>query len=249
MKKEFFAKLGAAAAALVVWQAAAMLLDSRILLASPADVAARLVTIWQDDGFAGTLLFSFLHIVLGFLSGLVLGVLLALAAYKLKAAEYLLMPYMTTIKSVPVASFIVIALVWLSSSELSSFISFLMVLPIVYTNILQGLKSADVKMLEMADIFRLSWAKRMRFILLPQIKPYLMSACSVSLGLAWKSGIAAEVIGIPTGSVGEALYRAKIYLETTDLFAWTVIIVAMSVGFEKLFLLTLKGLFRLTERY
>lgn len=246
--KAFLAKLGAGAAALAVWQMAAMLLDSKILLASPLDVAARLTTIWQDDGFFGTVLFSFWHIVCGFLAALVAGSVLAAAAYRLKAAEYLLMPYMVTIKSVPVASFIVIALVWLSSKDLSIFISFLMGLPIIYTNLLQGLKSADVKMLEMADIFRVSWLKRAKYILLPQIKPFLLSACSIAMGLAWKAGIAAEIIGIPQGSIGEGLYNAKVYLETTDLFAWTVIIVALSVGFEKLFLLLLKSLFRLSER-
>lgn len=246
--KAFLAKLGAVAAALVVWQAAAMLLNSNILLASPLDVAARLTTIWQDGEFFSTIWFSFSHIVCGFFAALVTGSVLAALAYRLKAAEYLLMPYMVTIKSVPVASFIVIALIWLSSKDLSIFISFLMTLPIIYTNLLQGLKSADVKMLEMTEVFRVPWLKRTRYVLLPQIKPFLLSACSVSLGLAWKAGIAAEVIGIPQGSIGEGLYQAKIYLETTDLFAWTVIIVLLSVGFEKLFLLLLKGLFALIHR-
>lgn len=246
--KAFFAKLGAVAAALAVWQAAAMLLDSKILLASPPEVAARLASIWRDDGFFETAAFSFSRIVCGFLAALGAGAVLAAAAYRLRAVEYLLMPYMATIKSVPVASFIVIALVWLNSRELSVFISFLMALPIIYTNLLRGLKAADVKMLEMAEVFRVSWLKRLNYILLPQIRPFLFSTCSIALGLSWKAGIAAEIIGIPQGSIGEGLYRAKVYLETTDLFSWTVIIVILSVGFEKLFLLLLKGLFRLLEK-
>jgi NitT/TauT family transport system permease protein len=155
---------------------------------------------------------------------------------------------MVTIKSIPVASFVVIALIWLSSQNLSSLISFLMVLPIIYTNVLEGIRSVDKKMLEMADVFQMTTRKRMRFIWLPSLKPFLLSAMKISLGLAWKSGVAAELIGIPEGSVGEELYYSKLYLDTESLFAWTVVIVVVSVLFEKLFLLLTKKLIERTER-
>ena len=148
------------------------------------------------------------------------------------------------IKSVPVASFIIISLIWLTSSELSIFISFLMVLPIIYTNVLEGIRSTDRKMTEMADVFHIPWNRRLVYIWLPQIRPYLISACSMSLGLSWKAGIAAEIIGIPDGSIGEMLYNAKAYLNTVDLFGWTVIIVVISIAFEKLFLALLRYGFR-----
>ena len=75
---------------------------------------------------------------------------------------------------------------------------------------------------------------------LSQVMPYATTACKLGLGLCWKAGIAAEVIGIPTGSIGEKLYKAKVYLETPDLFAWTIVIIAVSVGFEKIFMFILK---------
>ena len=147
------------------------------------------------------------------------------------------------IKSIPVASFIIICLIWMSSSRLSIFISFLMVLPIVYTNVLQSIRSADRQLLEAVSIFRLSWPKRALYLWLPQLKPYLLSACTVSLGISWKAGIAAEIIGIPAGSIGRMFYDAKVYFNTVDLFAWTVIVVVISVLFEKGFLALLKGVF------
>ena len=104
------------------------------------------------------------------------------------------------------------------------------------------------KMLQMADLFRFSFRKRFLYIWLPAIKPYLLSGVSIALGMAWKSGIAAEVIGIPRNSIGENLYLAKAYFNTTDLFAWTVIIVLISLLFEKAFLALLKYLFTLNER-
>jgi NitT/TauT family transport system permease protein len=159
----------------------------------------------------------------------------------------MLWPFMVAIKSVPVASFIILCLIWLSSKSLPTFISFLMVLPIVYTNMLQGIKSTDNKLLEMAAVFQVGWLKRMKYIHLPQLKPYLISASSVSIGLSWKAGTAAEVIGIPDGSIGEKLYEAKVYLSSGDLFAWTVVIIVVSISFEKLFLFLLNRLFTKVE--
>lgn len=231
--KGIIAKSAAVLLALLVWQTAAMALDQKILLASPVDVAGRLGTIWREPGFWGTIWFSFRRIALGFLIGFAAGTVLAVIAGRFKIVETLLWPYMITIKSVPVASFIVIALVWLSSKQLSAFISFLMVLPIIYTNVLTGVKNTSRKMVEMAKVFRLNWVRRMLYINMPQVKPYLLSGMSISLGLAWKAGVAAEIIGIPDGSLGEMLYEAKAYLNTVDLFAWTVIIVLISILFEK----------------
>ena len=150
--------------------------------------------------------------------------------------ETLLRPYILAIQTVPVASFIVIALLWLSSRRISAFIAFLMVLPVLYANALQGIREADPQLLEMARVFRLSGMRRVRCIILPSLAPYLKSACHVALGLCWKAGVAAEVMAVANRSVGGMLYDAKVYLETSDLFAWTVLLVAVSILFEKAFL-------------
>ena len=142
---------------------------------------------------------------------------------------------------------VILSLLWIASRHLSIWIAFLMVLPIAYTHVLEGIGQMDRELLEMAKVFNLSAPKRFRFIYLSEILPYLRSAASLALGLCWKSGIAAEVIGLPDGSIGENLYQAKIYLDTPDLFAWTLVIVILSVGFEKLFLLALAGFSRRME--
>lgn len=244
-----FAKILAVFAALLVWQIGAMGLGQHVLLVSPLSVVERLCTIWQEPGFCTAVWFSFSRIACGFFVGFALGILLATLAGRFPVLETFFLPYLLTMKTVPVASFIVIALLWLSSAELSIFISFLMVLPIVYNNVLAGIRNVDPKMVEMGQIFHLSFGRRLLYIWLSQIKPYLLSACTTSIGLAWKSGIAAEIIGIPDGSMGEMLYEAKVYLNTRDLFAWTVVIVAVSVLFEKVFLWSLRRLFALWETH
>ncbi len=238
----------ATAAALALWQAAAMLLDQKILLASPIEVAIKLFKLPSEGGFVSSVLFSLGRILGGFALGVLLGTLLAALAARYSLLETLFKPYMTTVKSVPVASFVVIALIWLSSSGLSVFISFLMVLPIVYTNILTGLKAADSRLSEAADVFKMSPLRRLIYIRLPALKSYVISSCSVSLGLAWKAGTAAEIIGIPEGSIGERLYQAKLYLATDELLAWTVVIVGCSFICEKLTVRLIKLIFREVER-
>ena len=181
------------------------------------------------------------------LSAVVLAFVLALAAGRWPVVEVLLRPYVLAIKAVPVASFIIICLIWMSTRQLAVFISFLMVFPVIYSNTLQGIKSADGALLEMARVYRVPFSRRLGYIYAPQVKPFLLSGCSVALGMSWKSGVAAEVIGVVGGSIGERLYEAKVYFQMTDLLAWTVVIVVCSVGFEKLVLWLLRRCFAAWE--
>ena len=241
-------KLLAVIFALCLWQLAAMTIDSKILLVSPVEVAVRLTTIWQTEGFWTSIWFSFYHIAGGFFLALFLGIVLAALAGRFRRIETLLWPFLVTIKTVPVASFVVICLIWLSAEKLSVFISFLIVLPVVYGNVLEGIKSEDKLMIEVGTVFRMPLLRRLLYIHLPQLKPFIMSACATALGMAWKAGVAAEIIGTPDGSIGKQLFYSKIYLDTDDLLCWTVIIVIVSVLFEKLFMLGLKSLYGRLER-
>ncbi|MGN0316322.1 MAG: ABC transporter permease [Lachnospira sp.] len=226
--------------ALSVWQLAAMIINERILIASPVEVALRLTVIWREKGFIDSVLFTFEHITMGFLIGLVIGTVLAVLAYMVPGFEDLLWPWMATVKAVPVASFVVICLIWLTAANLSVFISFLVVLPIVYNNILTGLKQQNVQLNEMADVFHMPVFKRIRYVVIPQLSPYIISACRTAVGLSWKAGVAAEIIGTPNGSMGRMLYLSKIYLDTAGCLSWTVIIVVLSIISEKIFIFALE---------
>lgn len=131
------------------------------------------------------------------------------------------------------ASFTVLALLWVSAKNLSVLITFLMALPVLYAGALQGLRAADPALLEMGRVFRLSPLRRLRFLRLPALWPHLSAACAVSMGLSWKAGTAAEIIGIPAGSLGERMQQAKVYLNTADLFACTLAVVVLSLCFER----------------
>lgn len=234
MKKRLF-MLGAVIFWLIIWQIGAMALDQKILLASPVEVAERLIQLIPQEGFLKSILFTLIRILIGFFAGIAAGTILAALSGKVSFVRQLFAPLISAMKSIPVASFTILALIWISSEELSVLISFLIAVPIVYSNMLEGIDNLDPKLTVMADIFQIPVGKRFVGIYLSQLLPYFRSASRLSMGLCWKSGVAAEVIGIPDGSIGEKLYMSKVYLETADLFAWTLVIIILSFLCEKIF--------------
>ncbi len=227
---------------LVLWQAVSIVINSDILIASPVQVMTALARLIFEQSFWLSISSSFLKIALGFLLAVAAGILLSLGAYHHVFLKEFFTVAMKVIKSIPVASFVILALLWVKARNLSVLISFLMVLPIIYTNVLKGVESTDGELLEMAEVFQMSGLRKLRYIYLPAVMPYFVSACSVGLGFCWKSGIAAEVIGLPNNSIGEQLYEAKLYLMTKEMFAWTVVIIGISIIFEKLILCFIKKL-------
>ena len=226
---------------LLVWQGASMALAATtggkmLLLASPLSALARLWELAGTADFWQAVAASAARILGGFLLSCLLAVVCGALSLRFRRVGELLAPLVAVVKAVPVVSFIILVLIFFSARNLSVFIAGLMVFPPVYLNVRSGIAGADRQLLEMARVFRVPWHRTVWNVYIPAVLPYFRSAAALGLGLCWKSGIAAEVIGLPAGTIGERLYTAKIYFETADLFAWTAVIVAVSVGFEKLFL-------------
>jgi NitT/TauT family transport system permease protein len=221
---------------LLLWQIASLIIGQELFLVSPVKVALTLGSLLATPEFWQSIFISFSRIMLGFILAFTVGTVLAVLTAKLEWLHDFIAPLLNVIKATPVASFIILALVWINSKNLSVFISFLMVLPVIYTNIRQGIKSIDRNLIEVGEVFALSKKKMLRYLYLPSMVPYIASACTVGIGLCWKSGISAEVIGLPNNTMGMHLYNAKVYLNTPDLFAWTVAIILLSVAMEKILL-------------
>ena len=233
---------------IAVWQGVSLAVGSEILVASPARTFGALLSLLREGAFYRAVLGSLMRICAGFALALALGIALGALSFAVRWVRALLHPVVSVVKATPVASFVILALIWISSKNLSIFISFLMVFPIMYENMLAGLESADAKLLEMGQVFHLSRMARIRAIYLPAAYPFLLSAARLSLGMCWKSGIAAEVIGQPRQSIGAELNQAKLFFNTPDLFAWTVTIIVVSVVFERLVLCGIRALMRRWER-
>ena len=230
-------RAGAAAAAafwLAVWQAGSLAVGQSFLLPGPAETLRELAALLLGGEFWARLGFTALRVVAGLALGSLAGCLLAVLAAKSPAARALIALPVQCVKAAPVASFIILALLWVRSRWLSLLISCLMALPVVYTALLEGIRQADPALLEMARVFRLPAGRSLRAIWLPQLLPYAAQGLRLALGLCWKSGVAAEIIALPRGSVGEAFYAAKISFETGRLFAWTAAVLLLSAGCERL---------------
>ena len=221
---------------LLVWAIAAAAVGQELLLPSPAHVAQELIRLARTGDFWLTVGRSVLRVLTGILSAVMLGVGLAFLTHRNAVMKALFSPVMTLVKSTPVASFIILALVWLGRSVVPVFISALMVLPVVWANVSAGLNGIDPRLLEFAQVYRLPRGRVLRRITWPSVLPHLRAALRSALGLGWKAGIAAEVLTVPPYSIGKRIYEAKLYLETTELFAWTAAVILVSLLIENLLL-------------
>lgn len=225
---------------LILWQALSLLVHNQIFLVGPLDTITALGTQIKTPAFWQAVWFSFGRISLGFFIAFFTGILTGTLSWLRPLIGEILAPAVQFMKSIPVASFVILALIWTGSKNLSIFIAFIVVFPIIHVNTIAGLLSTDEKLVEMARVFGVPAYKKAFYIYRISLFPYLLSACRTALGMGFKSGIAAEVIGVPAGSVGEGLYMAKIYLSTAELFAWTLTIIVVSAIFEKVLLILLK---------
>ena len=219
----------------LLWQLAAMAVDIPLLLPSPLAVLQRLWQLCGEGEFWYTVFTSLCRILLGFAAGVAAGVLLAAAAWRWRFVQAISRPIVGVLKSTPVASFIILALVWVKTEQLATLISFIMVLPLVYNNLCQGIAAAGPKAAGDGKGVRAFRLENRHCCYLPAILPFFLSAVSSALGLAWKSGFA-EVLGRPLTAIGTKIYESKVYLETADLFAWTLVIILLSVALERLLL-------------
>ena len=226
---------------IAVWSFASYMIGLELILPSPLKVLTALFEKAATADFLIAAGLSLLRIAVGFLLGTLVGGLLAVLMRVSKVAKALFSPILHVVKAAPVASFIILALVWFKTDILPVFISFLMVVPVVCANVSEGIAQTDRKLLEVARIYRFGKKRTFSEVWLPSVKPYAVSACRTALGFAWKSGVAAEVICRPDRSIGDALYSSKMNLETAEVLAYTSVVIIISVLLAKLMLRLLKG--------
>lgn len=219
---------------LAVWIFASFQVGQELLLPSPLAVLRRLGELavtrifWRSAGL------SLMRIFCGAAAGTVLGTLCAVLTCRLRFVDWALSPAIRIVRATPVASFIILVLLWVKTGIVPGVISCLMVLPVIWESVSAGIRSADPLLLEMADCYRLSPGKKLRYVYFPAIKPHFISGLCSAIGLAWKSGVAAEVLCLPKAAIGTQVYYAKIYLESPSLFAWTAVVIVLSLALEKL---------------
>lgn len=217
---------------LVIWQIMAALIAEEILLPSPLLVFKRFLDLLVQKEFYLAILSSIGKIMIGFVISIFFGLILAFISYKSNLFYDFINPIILIFRSVPLASLVIFLLFWIKTKNLSILVSFIMAMPIIYTNSYVGLRSIDKKLIEMADIYQIKEIDRLRSIYFIKTKAFIKSSIISTSGLVLKAGIAAEVIGLPDNSIGKSLYNSKIYLDMPSLLAWTLAILILSFIFE-----------------
>jgi len=231
---------------LIIWQIIAMIINKELLVVSPLQTLERLFLLAGQFAFWQNTLYTLGRIMAGFFAAVFCGVVLAVLAQKWEIINTLVRPLIGTIKATPVASFILLALVWMHTYTVPAFCTFLMVLPGVWANVYAGIGDVDHALIDMTRVYRFSKTQKLLKLYIPSVMPFFIAAFTTGMGLGWKAGIAAEVLSLPQIGVGREMYYSKIYIETPDLFAWTLVVIVISMLLEQLFLLLGK---RLGKRY
>lgn len=231
-----------------VWQFGAWYLEqaldgkgNELLLPYPSSVWTALVSLSTQSSFWQSVYLSVARILLGLGIGLLLGSILAVLTCISPLLHRLCAPALRIIRAAPVASFILLVLLWTHRNQVPVVISALMVLPLVWETLSQGIRETDPKLLELAHAYRFSPIKTIYLLYLPTLRPYILTACTTSMGLAWKSGVAAEVLCQPKLALGTEIYYTRLYMEVPELFAWTAVVVSFSLLLESLLRRCLKG--------
>ncbi len=229
-----------------VWQLVAMEVGEGLILPSPIAVLFRLGILMTDMEFWHIAGYSLGRILLGMSLGVVLGAIIAILIFLMPLLDWILTPAIQVVRATPVVSFILLVLLWTKRDLVPAVAAALMVFPVVAGNVVQGLQETDPKLIELGKSLRFPLLKQGILIYLPSCLPYFFSAVITSMGLSWKAGVAAEVICLPTLSVGREMSDARIYLQTADLFAWTLVVITLSICLERI-LAALLG--RITRRW
>ena len=237
MKKTVFKCLKIAAVAVFwigIWYLLYLVIDNSLLFPSMHHVLIRLAQMMSTSDFYITVAQSILRIFIGLVVAVILGALLAIPSAKSRIVHMFLSPLMTVLKATPVASFIILLLLWIGRDIAPAIISVCVVLPIIWTGVETGITETDKELMQMAKVYNMGALRKVRYIYVPQVMPYFISSIRSSIGLAWKAGIAAEVLSLPLISIGKQIFESKLNLETVDLFAWTLVAIVISVVIEKL---------------
>lgn len=220
---------------LIIWGAISSVIGNHLLFPDPVDTVRAFVGVFSDAVSWKIAAITVGRMISGFFLGVLIGVILSILSAASPVFDEFTRPFLQMIRAVPVTSFILLAVLWMKSTNVPIMITVLMVVPIVWSGLKEGILNHDSALTEMMSVYWFSVFKRIKYYWAPYLRPALLSACENALGFAWKAVVAAEIIALPKLSIGHEMYHAKVTIETSDLFAWTLFVLLLSILMEKAF--------------
>ena len=214
------------------WEIACLIINREIYLPSPASSLDALISLLGQKVTWLTIAMSVYRTLMGILLSLVFGIAFGILCGLSRFFYDLINPFIVVIRSTPIVSIIIIAIIWFRSTNVPIFAAFLMCFPVIFTSMVSGIRNTDKKLLEMCEVYRIPRSRIVRSVYLRSSLPYLNAGMVSSLGIAWKATAAAEVLSMPRYSIGSHMFMAKTNLNPASLFAWTIIVIVLSYLFE-----------------
>jgi NitT/TauT family transport system permease protein len=232
--KKHYITIASVATILVAWKLLALYFHSAFIVPSPEDSLLTVVKLITNAGFLSVAGTTILRGIFGFAVSAVLGLGVGIIAGLNSGFNTFINPMLATIRSTPVIALILLALIWFSPGTVPVFIAMLTMFPFICTNVVDGIRSVDHDLVEMARFYRVGKGRIIREVYLPAITPFIISGASSAMGIGWRAIIIGEVLSQPKYGIGTQMQSAQTFLNVDVVIAWTVIAVLISYGFEKI---------------
>lgn len=218
---------------LAVWKILSLYVDSGFILPSPEKTLVTTLSLFGEKHFLEIIGSTVLRSLAGFILSAILGIGLGIFAGIYSHFNAFLQPVLITIRSIPVIALILLALIWFRPGSVPVFIAFLTMFPFICINVIEGIKSVDVDLIEMAVFYRVSRYRIIRELYIPAIMPFIISGASSAMGIGWRAIITGEVLSQPLYGIGTLMQGAQTFLRIDAVIAWTILAVTISFVFEK----------------
>lgn len=217
---------------LIIWKLVSIIYESDLILPSPEYTFISTLKLFASKNFLVIIGTTILRGIIGFTLSFILGIVIGIWAGINDHFNSFLKPILVTIRSVPVISLILLALIWFQVDLVPIFIGFLTMFPFICTNVIDGIKNVDSDLIEMSHIYKISKQRIIKEVYLPAITPFIFSGASSAMGIGWRAIIIGEVLSQPKYGIGTLMQQAQTFLLVNEVISWTIIAIIISYSFE-----------------
>ena len=215
-----------------LWYFTALKVNSEIVFPNIPNILKKFAEIISEQSFYKDLSSSLIRVLITFTLSFLLAFIVGISAGIFPPIRYILIPIINFIRTIPTIPLILVAIIWFNNNTVPIFVSMLVIFPIMYDSITNGIINVDQKLIEMSISYNVSLKTQIINLYIPYIKPYIFTGISQSMGITWKSILAAEILALPSFGIGTKLYESHLYLDSVSLFAYCLIAIIFNGIFE-----------------
>lgn len=218
---------------LLLWQLFALTVDLPELVPSIPKLVGTLAGLFTSATFYQSVAATVARGIGGMLISLAAAICMAYLFSRKEWLYELFRPMLAIMRSIPVISFILLALIFLNPENIPLIIAFLTMFPLLTENLTKGIRNQRKEYMIMARTFQIGRWNRITQIIYPQLKPFLYSGLASAAGFGWRAIIMGEVLAQCNLGIGGEMKRAQTFIAVPELMAWTIVAILVSFLFDK----------------